>query len=453
MNTRHTLALILALLPAALLVHAQSYKPAFEKITLSNGMDVVFHRDTTLPAVSIHIAFRAGSCWDPSGLRGIATVSGNLLLASLPAHAASELGKIQTEATAAYASLTSVDWTNITLTYPSKYLDAGLWIESERLKAVGDAVTEVMLKQTVEYMIAQRRETAKDPSADMQEALYREMYPEGHPYAHLSTGDTTELRKITLAEVRKFMKLFHTAGNASMTISGDFRIDDAKKLVRKYFAGLPASKRFVWKTEARKFDPAGPVAMIKQAPVDFSTLQIVFPTVPLGDPDEAALQLLAKLLAGAGDARLKKLYLDNNPNVLDVTARQTSQDLHGMFTITITCRAETQLRSVFEQALTLLQTIPRTPVSEDEMSMSRSLNEMEFLLPMESVHGFGGRGDALNLGNLYTSNPASQFAGIEAQSRVTPFALREAARRYLSGASVVVLSIVPPGRQELGVTL
>lgn len=193
--------------------------------------------------------------------------------------------------------------------------------------------------------------------------------------------------------------------------------------------------------------------MIKQAPVDFSTLQIVFPTVPLGDPDEAALQLLAKLLAGAGDARLKKLYLDNNPNVLDVTARQTSQDLHGMFTITITCRAETQLRSVFEQALTLLQTIPRTPVSEDEMSMSRSLNEMEFLLPMESVHGFGGRGDALNLGNLYTSNPASQFVGIDAQARVSPFALREAARRYLSGASVVVLSIVPPGRQELGVTL
>jgi zinc protease len=445
--------LLLTLLPAGL-VQAQYYRPVFEKITLENGLSVILHRDTTLPVVSVNIAYHGGSAWDPKGKNGLATIAANMLLSALPAHAASELRRLEAADGVSYAGLTNVDWTNLACTYPANDLDAALWIEAERMSSAIDAVTPELVSGAVQYQLQKMVKDARQPLWDVQARLYAEVYPEGHPYRHVSSGDTTDLKSITQADVKKFMKIFFVPANASMTIGGNFRLDQARALVKKYFSRIPAGKRMEWKAQDKVLPPLGASSLIKQAPVEYEMLYILFATRPIGDPDEPALKMLGQFLAGASDARLKKYLLDYNPTVLDVSVTQSSQELDGTLWIVVTCKPDARLQQVYEQIMNVLGTSSRRDdITEEELRMARNLSEMQFLPPLEKFYGFGGRCDVLNLANLYTGNPLTPFLAIENQASVTGFALREMLKKYCSPDHHVVMSIVAPTRTENAVTL
>ena len=444
--------LLLALLPAGL-ARAQYYRPAFEKITLENGLSVMFHRDTTLPVVSINIAYHGGSAWDPKGRSGLATIAANMLLSALPAHAASELRRLDTTGGVSYAGLTNVDWTNLACTYPAKDLDAALWIEAERMSSAADAVTPQLVAGAVQYQLQKMVKDARQALWDVQPRLYAELYPENHQYRHVSSGDTTDLKSITPADVEKFMKIFFVPANASVTIGGNFRIDQARALVKKYFSKIPAGKRMQWKAQDKVLPPLGASSLIKQAPVEYEMLYIIFATRPIGDPDEPALKMLGHYLAGASDSPFKKALLDAYPTVLDISVTQSSQELDGTLWIVVTCTPDARLQEVHDHIMTLLRKASEKEIPELDLRMARNLSEMQFLPPLEKFYGFGGRCDVLNLANLYTGNPLTPFLTIENQANVTSFALREMLRKYCSPDHHVVMSIVAPTRTENAVTI
>jgi hypothetical protein len=77
---------------------------------------------------------------------------------------------------------------------------------------------------------------------------------------------------------------------------------------------------------------------------------------------------------------------------------------------------------------------------------------MEFLTPMETFYGFGGRCDLLNLGNLSPGDPAAAFDAAEAVQTATLSDIRAAAARHLHKGNVLVVSVVPTGKKDFGVS-
>jgi zinc protease len=77
--------------------------------------------------------------------------------------------------------------------------------------------------------------------------------------------------------------------------------------------------------------------------------------------------------------------------------------------------------------------------------------EAQFLSRMERVGGFGGKADQLNFYNYFVGTPDYFQKDLERYARVTPAAVRRAARTYLSPGHRVVLSVVPQGKPELAV--
>jgi len=437
--------LLLATLSAA--SSAQSWRPAFEKLTLPNGMSVVIHRDTTIPYVSMNLAFHAGSAWDPKGLFGLATAAGNLYLAALPANSAGELRKLREEATFSHIGLTNVDWNNIAVSAPARLLDPLLRVEAERMKARGEAITDTMLAAAVRSLVARREQASRQPLSDSQEMLFKELYPDGHPYSHISTGDTADVRAVTLADVRKCIGIFFVPANASMTIGGDISVDAVKRLVKKYFGGIPGGKKMTWQPELKTIRDVPATSLVRTAQVDFSTLKILVPTAAIGDPDEAVLKLLAQMLAGSTDSRLRSFFR-SHPGILDIQASQSSQELHGVFDITVTARSETNLRPVFDHIFNLLSSMVDGVINDAELQTAANLAEMQYLTPMEKVFGLGGRCDVMNLDNLYTGNPAASAAAIESLDGVNVTAVRSVIKRYFNSDRAVVLSVVQPNKTD-----
>jgi zinc protease len=178
---------------------------------------------------------------------------------------------------------------------------------------------------------------------------------------------------------------------------------------------------------------------------------MVFPTVPATNEDDPVLKLLGSLLAGGPNADLTYM-LKRRPEVLSVEAYQSSQELAGEFWITVTCKVDTDLNKVYREIRNELARLANAPLSAEQLQAAKNATEFSFFLPVESLHGFGGRADLLNLGALLTGDPAFVFNMAAARQKITANDLHSAVRTYLGTENSVVVCVVPTGKKEFAVS-
>ena len=122
------------------------------------------------------------------------------------------------------------------------------------------------------------------------ERLNEFLYPSDHPYHHSVIGSMADLSAASLADVSTFFRTYYSPNNASLTLAGDINPAEAKKLVEKYFGPIPRGP------EVAKIAPKVPVLTesttltMTDDVAGCPDVQLVWPTVALGDPDEAALE-------------------------------------------------------------------------------------------------------------------------------------------------------------------
>ena len=67
----------------------------FKKTTLSNGLDVILHRDTSLPVVSVNVWYHVGSKEEQPGRTGFAHLFEHLMFEGTKHHNSSHFGPLQ----------------------------------------------------------------------------------------------------------------------------------------------------------------------------------------------------------------------------------------------------------------------------------------------------------------------------------------------------------------------
>ena len=123
------------------------------------------------------------------------------------------------------------------------------------------------------------------------------------------------------------------------------------------------------------------------------------------EPGDAALDMVADVLAGGKNSRLYKRLVYDMQIAQDVNASQASQALSSSFQIIATPRpghTVAELQKVIDEEIQKLQR--EAPTAHE---LERSVNQIEssFYNRMEKVGGFGGKGDQLNAYLTYTGDP------------------------------------------------
>lgn len=432
---------------------AQNWAPKFEKFTLKNGLDVILHRDTTLPLISVSMAYRAGSSADKPGKTGIAQIAGEHLMLGSRKVPREKLLEFRTKYNATIQAQTGVDWVNLSTTMPMNFLEAAIMIEADRLESIDDALTAESVGAAIKRLREEHAARKQKPLGSLNPKIFQELYDERHPYRHVTIGDADDLDSIGLADVRAFVRRNYHPGNASLTIGGNFSLSAARNYVEKYFGRIQGSRGAQrWKTDA-VFTPIGQGGFILEDNIRYNQLMLVFPTVAAGHPDEPALRLLAQVLAGSNEAVLRRNLPKQNPNIISVEASQSSQELTGTFWLTITCKMDAQLQPVYDDVMRIVGAIADGGVPEDDLVSARNHMSMAFFTPMESFYGFGGRCDLLNLGNLLAGSPLFNFNQFHASIAAGSPSLQRAAGSYLTQNNQLVISILPAGKSPQAVKL
>ncbi|MGH9679593.1 MAG: M16 family metallopeptidase, partial [Candidatus Acidiferrales bacterium] len=344
---------------------------------------------------------------------------------------------------------TDFDRTNYFETLPSNQLELALWLESDRMGYLPDRLDQASLTNQQDVVRNERRQSIENsPYGIVEEGVFHELFPKGHPYFADVMGSHADIQAAKLQDVRNFFKLYYAPNNASLAIVGDFNSADAKELVEKYFGPL---KRGAPVPKITAVTP--PIDSERREvihdQVELPRVYMAWITSPIFKPGDAEADLSSQILGGGKSSRLYKKLVYEKQIALDVSAFQNSLTLGSVFEIAVTARpghTPEEIEKAIDGELSAFRKSGPTAV---ELERAQNTMETRMIEGLERLGGFGGVADRLNEYNHYLGNPGYFAQDVDRYQNATIASVRSFAQRELKPtARVVVYGI--PGKPDLG---
>jgi len=421
----------------------------FVRHTLDNGLDVLIHEDRNCPIVAVNIWYHVGSKNEKPGRTGFAHLFEHLMFEGSEHYDKGYFHPLQ-EAGALLNGSTNADRTNYWEVVPSNALELALWMESDRMGYLLPALTDAKFENQRDVVLNERRQQYENrPYGLAGMAIVAALYPPDHPYHWLTIGAAADISAARIDDVRDFFRTYYRPRNASLAIAGDVRPDETLRLVEDYFGQLEPGDDPP-PVEYRVPDgPAQTTGLVLEDRIELSRLYLAWHSPALFAPGDAELDLVAEVLASGKTSRLYRTLVFEQRLATELAASQNSREIGSFFQIVATAapgRTLAELERAIVQEISKF--IDQGPTAV-EMERCRAQAEAQFVYRLQTVGGFGGKGDQLNAYNVFLGDPAFFDRDLARYRGAGPSALQQAAADWLRQNNRVVLSVVPSGRTAL----
>lgn len=437
---------------ACISVSAQNQvKIPYERHVLPNGLNVILHVDNSTPTVSINTWYHVGSGYEKPGRTGFAHLFEHLMFEGSGNVAEGDFDRMLEAAGGENNGSTNTDRTNYFEDVPSNALELALYLDSDRMGFLLDAMTPEKVDGQRDVVKNERRQSYENrPYGLAWENIYKNLYPEGHPYSWTTIGSMEDLSVASYEDVAEFFKTYYVPNNASLVIAGDIDPKETLKLVEKWFGNIPAGKLVPLQNPAaaklneEKF-------LLLEDKVQLPRLYMVWITPKRFSPGDAEMDILSNILTGGKNSRLYQKLVYELQIAQDVSAFQSSSKLSSEFMIISTARAGHTLEEIKNVIQQEIDKLKKEPPTERELMRAVNQYEASFLDALERPGGFGGKADMLNSYFYYTSNPDYANEDLSRYKALSANDIQAAALSFLPDKGRVVLSIVPAGKTDLAV--
>ncbi len=420
---------------------------AFEKYTLPNGLQVILHIDRKLPVVHVNQWFHVGSKNEEPRRTGFAHLFEHLMFQGSKNVPGEYFDIVETAGAnlkeGGVNGTTDFDRTNYFATVPSGNLETLLWIESDRLTSLDEALTQEKLDNQRDVVKNERRQGLENtPYGRWFKLMSENLHPASHPYSHAVIGSHEDLTAATLEDAQNFFRTYYNPNNLSLVIAGDFDPTEAKRLVEKYFGAIPAGpaldrpKRWI-----PKLDSEHVIDVADRVPLERSYM--VWPAPEFFGDDQQALDLASVILADGLSSRLNKALVYDRELCSDVGAFNAAFEISGAFVVIATARPGIGLAEIEEGVTKEIARLASNGPTAAEMTRAKTKTEAGYVQALQGLGGFGGKADRLNQYNTFLDDPG-KFAEDLARTRaVTTGELRSAVSRWLDHRNRLVIRFHP----------
>ena len=419
----------------------------FEKFTLSNGLDVILHQDNALPLVAVNVWYHVGSKDETPGKTGYAHLFEHLMFEGSKHHNSGYFEPLQ-EVGATLNGSTTPDRTNYWENLPSHYLELALWLESDRMGFLLDALDQGRMDIQRDVVKNERRQSYENrPYGVSGIHLQGAVYPLPHPYHWPTIGFHEDLDAASLEDAKAFFQRFYTPSNASLAIAGDIRPEQAAELAERYFGDIPPGPALPRAT--RTDSPLqGRADLTLHDKVTLPRWSIVWPTVPRFHPDEAPLSVLASLLSDGKSSRLHRSLVYEKRIAQSAAVRHGPSEIAGDFHMDVTAAAGHTAEEVAEAALAEIRRLQDSPPQPEELERFRNRLEWQQVRLTANIGGFGGRANRLNSFNVFAGDPGLINRDMDRFLAVQPEDVQRAARVYMGERQVQMVVLPEPSRSH-----
>jgi zinc protease len=457
MTPRRLICLVLMLLGSVLVAPLSAEDAAkqsdipFEKYLLANGLEVILHRDSSLPMVAVNLWYHVGPSNEPKGRSGFAHLFEHLMFEG-SRHVGRRFDALMESAGATRVNgTTSWDRTNYFETVPREHLELALWIEGDRMGFMLDAITPERLEVQRGVVKNERRQSLENaPYGPSSLALTDAMFPDGHPYHGAIIGSMKDLDAAKMSDVEQFFRAYYAPSNATLVLAGDFDPAQAKAWIEKYFGTL--EKRPKPAKPATRTPPLDrQIRVDVEEPVELAKVSLGWIAPPTYGPDHEALEVLAAVLAGGKASRLYRVLVVEQKVASEVEASLDPNALCSMFNVAAVAasgKKPSELEAAIDEVLAALQKeAPST--MELERAQKRLLVNLESDLQLlNGGDGESGRAGLLQRFNHYLGDPNYLGTHRTKLKKVTAEDVKRVASTHLPKDARVVVTTLPKTEEK-----
>lgn len=421
----------------------------YSKYRLDNGLTVVLSPDHSDPLVHVDVTYHVGSAREEVGKSGFAHFFEHMMFQGSEHVGDQEHFRIITEAGGTLNGSTNRDRTNYYETVPANQLEKMLWLESDRMGFLLDAVSQrkfEIQRDTVKNERAQNYDNR--PYGLMWEKIGEAMYPEGHPYSWQTIGYVEDLDRVDVNDLKAFFLRWYGPNNAVLTIGGDIDVDQTLEWINKYFGSIP-------KGPDVENAPKQPITLSQDR---FITLEdriqqpmvvVGWPTEYRGSSSQPSLDALAKVL-GSGTNSVLYQDLVKSQKAVDAGAFQECAELACTFYVYAMAPSgdKAQLAPLYQELMQSLDKFNQQGVEQSRLDQITGMAEANAVFALQSV---AGKVTQLASNETFYGQPdriEEQLAQLHA---VSPQSVQAAYQNFLASKAKVTLSVVPKNRIDLAV--
>ncbi len=417
----------------------------YEKYVLPNGLTLIIHEDHSDPVVHVDVTYHVGSAREEIGKSGFAHFFEHMMFQGSDNVADEQHFKIVSDAGGTLNGSTNRDRTNYFETVPSNQLEKMLWLESDRMGYLLDAVTQKKFeiqRSTVKNERGQNYDNR--PYGLLQEFAAKNLYPYGHPYSWLTIGYVEDLNRVDVNDLKNFFLRWYGPNNATLTVGGDVKPADVVKLAEKYFGSIPRGPEV-------KPVIVPPAVLDQDRYVSYNDnyarvplMAVVYPTVPLYHKDMGALACLAQVL-GQGKNSVFYQQMVKKQFALQASSNSQLSELAGEFFfsfVPLPGKSLAQMDSLFRNAL---DSFEARGVTDDDIAKFKGGIEAQQINGLQSV---AGKASQLASFQTFSGNPNKIADLLKMYAAVSKDDVMRVYNEYIKGKHAVIVSVLTKGQDK-----
>ena len=421
---------------------------AYEKFTLENGLDVIFHIDRSDPVVAINLAAHVGSGRETPGRTGFAHLFEHLLFLDSENLGYGGLDEMNTRIGGDGTNgFTTNDMTQYFQAVPKDALEKIIWAEADKLGWFINTVSQDVVDNEKQVVKNEKRQRVDNqPYGHNLYIVAKALYPEGHPYNWQVIGSLADLDAATLQDVKDFYKKWYVPNNVTVTLSGDFDKVEAKAMVEKYFGEIPRGPDIA-PYEARPGTLSESINLYHED--NFATvpqLSLTWPTVEQYHPDAYALDILLSYLTVGKRAPLNEVMIDEDKVTSNVSGFNYTKEIAGELYLFASPNEGEDIDGLMPSLNKGFARFEENGISQDDLDRIKAGIEVSFYGEVQSALG-----KAIQLAeyNVYTDNPGFYAQDIASIKAVTPDDVMRVYNSYIKNKPRIAVSFTPKGQTEL----
>lgn len=395
--------------------------PDIEHFTTSAGVPVSFVRTTALPIVDIDLRFNAGSARDGSIREqgfGIANMTATMLTQGT---------KSLNEDNFTRAIETLGINLNISAYKDMFIVSLRTLSDDEHLLPAIDLMTQMLTEPTFDEQILARnkarllvglQQQKQDPGSLASLAFSKALYGT-HPYAHPSSGTLETVPTLNQKDLQDFQSRYLVANNASLAMTGNLTLAQAKRLANDITNNLPKGKT------APTLPEPQPLTQSQNIHIDFPSTQTTVlmgqlgtkrATDPIAQQQQTNFAVGNDVLAGGSfNARLMTEIRQNLGYTYGISGSMNPMLTRGPYQIGFSTRND-KARAAIDASLGVINDTLEQGITKEEMHLTTDNLKNSFPMSFASNAGINGLLGMMNFYNLpdsYLSDYMSRIDSVE----------------------------------------
>lgn len=377
--------------------------PDITRFTTTSGVPVSFVRSEALPIVDIDLRFNAGSARDDS-IRadgfGIANMTATMLTQGTDT--------LDEDAFTRAAETLGIDLSS--RAYKDMFIVSLRSLsDDEHLTPALDLMTQMLTAPTFDNDILARnkarllvglQQQKQDPGALASLAFDKALYGD-HPYAHPSSGTLETVPSITQNDLRAFQKQFLTAKNATLAMTGNLTLDQARAIAENITSTLPQGQA------AKTLPEPAPLTKAEHIHIPFDSSQTTVlmgqlgekrATDPIAQQQQTNFAVGNDVLAGGDfNARLMTEIRQNLGYTYGISGSMSPMLTRGPYQIGFSTRTD-KARAAIDASLEVINDTLDNGITKSEMRLTTDNLKNSFPMGFASNAGING---LLGMMNFY----------------------------------------------------